>query len=114
MRLDARLGGLESTTSVNLDARLGGTWHCSRGHDLVPASAANLAPGHSGPVQAPGCHDHRLVWQARHGWMSHATVVPCPPPHHNAVEADYPDSVKAMLGRFGMVNTYGKDHTRLK
>ncbi|PRW50773.1 glutamine cyclotransferase [Chlorella sorokiniana] len=33
---------------------------------------------------------------------------------HDIVEADYPDSVKAMLGPFGMVNTYGKDHTRLK
>lgn len=36
--------------------------------------------------------------------------LPCPPP----VEASYPDSVKAMLGPYGMVNTYGKDHDRLK
>jgi len=30
------------------------------------------------------------------------------------VEADYPDSVKAMLGPYGMVKVYGKDHDRLK
>ena len=34
----------------------------------------------------------------------------CPP----AVEAEYPGSVKAMLGRWGMVNVKGHQHTRLK
>jgi hypothetical protein len=31
-----------------------------------------------------------------------------------AVKADYPESVKQMLGPWGMVNVDGKRHTRIK
>jgi hypothetical protein len=38
----------------------------------------------------------------------------CSPAWPSAVEAEYPASVKAMLGRWGMVNVKGHQHTRLK